>query len=360
LADAANGVPDKVALVACSGASTENFVTSRQHAGEPIGYPDGRRIAGFDDGLPQIQDYDWLWQHQAKPQPFVPKMVFVTIGANDAGFGGIGQTCVEPGNCAQIGQVFLNELAGVGTTSLLPAYDQIRKEFGGKAPIVVVPYAVPISDKTCRYSPLSADEHKFLNAYAFELDRMIERDAKAEGFYYVSNMPDALRGERICDVSPRKAGVNFVAANPVDGTAEETIDPSNWFHNSLHPNARGHVLLAAAVTAWINGHGNTALQPSPASPPAVQPKPFEARTLEDIMGPSFRSCRQPDPKLRPDLCARTSARWSDLHLRSMLASVSLPLLAVVAGSWLVWLVVLQRLRVLRAGRRARRIPVIPT
>jgi hypothetical protein len=341
-----SGVPDRLVSLACSGATTSNITTVSQHDNEPLHYPGkGLAVPGFPKGLPQLRGYDWSWQHLPAAQPFVPKIVFVTIGANDAGFGTIGQTCLGPGDCSQIGQLFLDRLDQVSRDDIQPAYDAIREEFGGRAAIVVSPYAVPIAPTACSSSPLTANEAKFLYHYTLEMDRMLQRDAAAEGFYYVNDMPLAFTGRQICapHAEDKPLDVNFVTTNPVRGTVEQALSPLNWLHDSLHPNPRGHRRMEAVIASFLQSQGGLPA-PSPQTVPANQPPPFAAASIESIMGPGFRHCQMTDTRLRPDSCADTVSAWNNLHRQATLASISLPLLLLVASCWFIWLGVLSRRR----------------
>jgi hypothetical protein len=145
----------------------------------------------------------------------------------------------------------------------------------------------------------------------------------------VDTVPGALEGLRLCDGRPADAGVNFLAAHSVLGTLEQSVNPANWVHNSLHPNARGHEAMRAAVVAWIEEH------PDPASWPAATAPPAVAAGLSGD-GPCVGSgdvagCTR-------DWMARESAR--------LLLTDGFVLVPVLAGGWLVALVLVGAWRAL--------------
>lgn len=238
--------PERLAFEACSGALTGGVR-------EQLARVEASDIAPDDVGL-----------------------VLVSAGGNDALFGVVGRGCLLPGDCAEFEQAVIEHLEVVRgeLTELytaLAATDAFPKE-----KVAVVPYPVPISPtKTyadgvtpCRYSPFSPAEHEFLHRYTIALNELIVTTAQAAGLAVVDTMPDALRDHRICDGPAGEVGVNFLAFNGMRGTLEQSVLPANWVHNSLHPNATGHELMARAVSDWCAAEDcmNTGVEPT--RPPA--------------------------------------------------------------------------------------------
>ena len=186
--------------------------------------------------------------------------VLLSIGGNDALFGNVGQTCVGPGDCSDIGDAWIENVTDEvdGVARLLDdAYEAVRQAVGEGPPVLVIPYPIPLSDDDgCGYAPLTGDEREFLILFARHLNDVIEQRAVRAGFHFVDNVEEAFDGYKICQegVSASEAAANLFAANSVTGTIEQSVNPINWFHNSLHPNAFGHRLLRTKVLDWIAAH----------------------------------------------------------------------------------------------------------
>ena len=190
----------------------------------------------------------------------------------------------------------------------------------------MVPYPIPIVEQGCSYSPLSDDEHRFLHDFTADLDATIISAANDKGFYVVDTMPTAFAGQRLCDVSLGDAAVNFLAANSVRGTLEQSINPTNWFHNSLHPNERGHEVMRTVIAQWLDDHPNLTTNAPPTSVPAA-PAPAGAGT----------AC---DGNVGKDL-ERCTDRWSRQQDGRFLLTKGLLLLVIGFGAWLLALVLIQ-------------------
>jgi lysophospholipase L1-like esterase len=298
--------------------------------------------ARADPATGQLADQISQARAQLEAGRLTPSMVLVSIGGNDAWFGHIATTCVLPGDCSKIGQRWLDHLGTLGPT-LDAAYTLLRTELGDLgAPIVVVPYANPIAGVGCEASTFTMAEHRFLHAYTEELNVQIMDAAKRNGLNVATTMRAALRKTslRLCDAPADQVGVNFLAANPVAGVLRDRVNPRHWFHNSLHPNPRGHQALADVFEQW-----RARFDELPAPGPEPQPnagRPVVPR-LEILIGdPRFDHCGRADTELT--FCEKTTAQWRfDETLRTVrLAAV--PLLALAVGAWLLSLAALARLR----------------
>lgn len=206
--------------------------------------------------------------------------VLLSIGGNDALFGNVGQTCVGPGDCSDIGDAWIENVTDEvdGVAGLLDdAYEAVRLAVGEEPPVLVIPYPIPLSDDDgCGYAPLTTDEREFLTLFARHLNDVIEQRAVRAGFHFVDDVEEAFDGYKICQegVSADEAAANLFAANSVTGTIEQSVNPTNWFHNSLHPNAFGHRLLRTAVLDWIAAHPDFRTTP-PGAPEMPAPTPGE-------------------------------------------------------------------------------------
>lgn len=320
----------RLAFYACSGARTRHLHKKAQYPGEP---PDDGTP---DRGAHQLAQLRALRKHTGVDL----RLVVVSIGGNDAGFSKIGAACLAPGSCVERGQAWLNKLEKVERKVRI-AYQKIRGVVRTDVPVLVVPYPIPIRPEPCDYSLLERDEHRFLFRYVQQLNATIERAARHAGFYYLDTMPGALSGKqklRICDAPREQIGVNFIALQSVDGVVDQAVHPGNWIHNSLHPNERGHRVMADVLTAWLRDHRDVRAKRDPHGAPA----PFVPVSLRQLMAdPDLSYCGGRSP---PDYCDRNDSYWAITQIGLFLAVATLPGVLVVLGLWLLWLPVLDRTR----------------
>jgi lysophospholipase L1-like esterase len=319
-------LPHKVVFLACSGARAEHIDQVPQYEGDPI-----RTDGSEGPGLDQLDQ----WRLLTKTLHFDVRLVIVTIGGNDALFGEVGRICVFPGDCAQVGAEWLENLQTSVAPNVAAAYRNIRHEFPD-VPILAVPYPIPLRDRKCNWSALSNDEHRFLHGFVQQLDHVLEIAAKNEGLYYLKEGETALkdRNLRICDQGPGSVGVNFLASNPIGGASSDTLNPRNWFHNSLHPNLLGHEAMRDTLVAWIKSHPG----PPPAQPASV-PAQQDVASIDDIMGVGFRHCASPGA--RPAHCDGDSEDWALAQILGFVWLSVIPFLLFVAGAWFLWLEVIR-------------------
>lgn len=325
----------QVVFVACSGATAAEIHHEAQYPGEP---------GGTRGGLPQIANYEGVVGDHGLPASDI-RLIVVSIGGNDAGFGDVVTTCIAPGNCAKAGRHFLRRLpaARVEVDRAFAALNAVRNG----VPVLVVPYPIPLSETHCASSMLEPDEHRFLYGFARELDAMVEDAADRAGFYHLDGMENALDdGLRLCDGSGRRIGVHTVSLNPVDGAVELQVNPKNWVHNSFHPNAAGHRAMAAVLTRWLADHPHP-----PAVAPAARAAGHGVVSLGTIMrDPDYAAC---DADLKD--CGGSIGTWKRHQLQG-LARRSLPgTVAALLGACLVWFAVLRARRPARPAT-ARAVP----
>lgn len=241
---AERGLPaDRLSFLACSGAKAHQVASDRE----------GTQMAQLADSAVDRNDVE---------------LVLLSIGGNDALFGTISRACLLPIDCTPLADAWADQLAGVSRT-LDRTYREVRRELP-RARILVVPYPVPLAPSGCPSSAFTDDEHAFLNMFTRQLDTVITDAAHGARLEVVSTMPTALRDLRLCDPAPEGSGVNFLAANSVIGTLEQSLDPTNWVHNSLHPNARGHDAMRAALATYLEQNPEPPpLPPASATPPSV-------------------------------------------------------------------------------------------
>jgi lysophospholipase L1-like esterase len=299
------GVPDHLAFHACSGAT----------------------VAGIRDQV------DRLTVQVGMPDEDVA-FVLLSVGGNDALFGTIGRACLLPIDCTSLGPAMVDNLAGVGAR-LDRLYGDLRRALPG-VPVVVVPYPEPIAPERCADSAFSGEEHELLHRFARRLNATIARSAERAGFAIVGAMPGALGGMRLCDGSAEDVGVNFLAANSVTGTFEQSLNPTHWVHNSLHPNARGHQAMYGSLVRWLERNDLVPSSPSAVPPsaateqPATEPSTASGSPCRGETGNALESCAS-------DWMAREAAVW--LLTRGWLVAPAL------VGAWLVALQLVRLWRV---------------
>lgn len=248
---------DSVAFLACSGARTYNV----QHEKSPPSRGP-RPGAQYNEPATQLDQIDAL-KTRLKVD-LDPSLVVVSLGGNDAGFSTIGMMCLAPGNCSEKRDLWESNLPDVGR-ALSTTYDQIRREFP-RAPILVTAYPAPIyTDKeeqaSCDEVALSNEEMLFVSQFVTRLNDTVERAAAAKRFYFLGGMEQALADAhlQLCDpLNNKRPGINFIGLRSVGGIAEQRFNPANWYHNSLHPNERGHAAALQVFEQWRAEHPDPA------------------------------------------------------------------------------------------------------
>lgn len=231
-------IPARVLFIACSGAVTANIRST-----PPLDRNGARR------GPAELEEFG---AERVKRGLEAPSFVLVSVGGNDAEFGTIGKTCVGPGDCAEVGDVFLKALAKV-EERLDTTYRDVRAAVGSGVPVVAVPYPIPVSDSgRCPDVFLGETERKFVVQFVGELNAVVKSAATRAGFAYMDTMETALTsaGKRLCD-GPSDSGLNFLNWNPQAGSLWQSLTPTNWTHNSLHPNEGGHEAMREAADEWF-------------------------------------------------------------------------------------------------------------
>jgi hypothetical protein len=326
------GIPESVITVACSGAKAYQVYEEPQNADEPLDGP--------DDGLNQAANLD----RQLDAVDVDVDLVVVSVAGNDAGFGIIGPTCVAPGDCTEVMQGWLDHLAvvdqevGRAYAAINAVLDEhTADDPDGRPHVVAVPYPRPFGEGPCGEVPLTRRERTSLNAFVGELDAVVARQAEVAGFDYLAGMETVLvdNGLALCDGGVR--GLNFLGFSSVDGTLPERINPTNWIHNSFHPNPTGHRAMAGVLEAYaaqLDGEGTD--EPPPTE--AMADEPYRALELSTVhAGETFVHCPI-DPTAAggavPLACDPPA--WRQREIVSELLWASGGLLLIVVGGWLLW------------------------
>ncbi len=325
-----SGIPSRVLFLACSGAVTENIDTER-------------RLDEHDDQqgpaeLAILQRNIERRKRDDSDHPN-PEFVLLSIGGNDAGFGDLGQACIGPGNCAEVAEQFLHTripsrpeppggqpeaLADIGD-DLDRAYERV-KSVVGTTPVVVASYPMPIDAAgRCSGVLFDSDERVFIRGFVEQLNLQVKTAAQRAGFIYM-DLADALtaRQAQLCSSVPGAAGLNFLALNSKGGSVKDSLLPSSWIHNSIHPNATGHQALARAAENWFGTYW-------PDDAAAPQAAPHQVADTEIVLrGLTVTQC---DPATRPT-CNVNDSRWLKEQAHDAYNAALLPLALIMLGLWL--------------------------
>ena len=228
---------DSVAFLACSGARTYHV----RHKSPPLPKPEPRKQ--YNEPGTQLD--------QVHALDLEPSLVVVSLGGNDAGFSTIGMMCLAPGDCSKKRSLWEDNLPSVAS-ALSVTYDQIRDEFP-TAPVLVAGYPAPIhTSESCDDVALSKGDMSFVSDFVKKLNDTVDETATSKGFHFLDLEP-ALADEhlQLCDPdNDGRPGLNFIGLRSVGGFAEQRFNPANWYHNSLHPNERGHAAMLEVFARW--------------------------------------------------------------------------------------------------------------
>lgn len=285
---------ERLLFVACSGAKGVNVT-------ETVQYPPEKQdqLHKFLSSAIAAQDID---------------VVLISLGGNDAAFGTVVQTCFGPGNCDGLKDVWNYDLT-LGRDELRNAYAAIAGRVD-PAKVVVIPYPIPISETKCKLSPLSESDHQYVTTFTRSLNRVVYAEAHAVGFAVATTVEDALKNAkaRVCDQeSPSRWGANLIAFNPTASPLMQAILPTNWVHNTAHPNPRGHQIIADTLETWLANR-----------PPADATWDV---TLTDSPRPD--GCGS----ATDTTCETIVDKWSRARLATF-AVRSFPLILILLGAWI--------------------------
>ena len=172
--------------------------------------------------------------------------------------------CLAPGDCSDKRELWESNLANVGS-ALAATYGEIRREFPW-VPVLVTAYPAPIYTEqgapvSCGAVALSRKDMEFIGDFVTELNDTVERAAASMRFHFLGEMEHALADAhlQLCDKqNDERPGINFIGLRSVGGIAEQRFNPANWYHNSLHPNERGHAAMLQVFEQWRTTHPDPA------------------------------------------------------------------------------------------------------
>ncbi len=194
----------------------------------------------------------YIAQHNFVKQ-YQPKIITVSIGGNDIGFGDIVQTCVEPhlslhldGNtCFNTYEDRLEVLHLIDRTRprWSALYRQLRQESPNTQLYAVGYPEVAVDTGNCGLNVhLNKSELEFTDELTTYLNNTIARAAKDAGIAYV-DISQALAGHRLCEASSYDVAVNGLTA----GNDAGPLGIKVLGKESYHPNALGHLLIEQTI-----------------------------------------------------------------------------------------------------------------
>ena len=175
---------------------------------------------------------------------YKPRMITLTGGGNDVGFGDVLKTCVlDRGTCSYAN----NPEVILATNNLV--YNQygaartVIKKLQQASPnskIFIIGYPQFISDNSDKCEGvgfLNKIERKMIRQHTSRLNNVLRRAAKDSGVQYIS-IADSLDTGKLCE---NKKYVTSLADVGIGGLAADALQ------NAFHPNAAGHALIAKAI-----------------------------------------------------------------------------------------------------------------
>jgi hypothetical protein len=340
---------DTMKSIACQGASTRNVRKDDVPRQPP-------RKVQFSEGGTQLEQLDRLMQGGLRPS-----LIVLSLGGNDAGFSTIGAMCIAPGDCNEQAHLWTESLEQVGDY-LTATYKQIRK-VAKTAPVLVIPYAAPVyvdkdgKPRRCDQAALSQGDLEFINNFVQALNLTIKDAALNQNFYFLDGMQNALADAhlQLCDPdNGNQPGVNFIGLRSVAGIAEQRFNPKNWYHNSLHPNASGHLAMLQVFEQWRKDHLGLA-QDNPDAAAQRKDLPVKIAKILDETNQADEAAGKAGTDLRPQCqlykdsevaselddtvtCRENGANWAKEKLSKSLledGGWAFHILAAAAGAWLL-------------------------
>ena len=132
---------------------------------------------------------------------------------------------------------------------------------------------------------------------------------------------------QLCDDrNSDRPGINFIGLRSVGGVAEQRFNPANWYHNSLHPNERGHAAMVQVFARWWRSQHDRdgKLMLSERAPiKTLKPPPFGAPTC--VLSTNTNKALE--------RCTHMGQTWALEQLRKTLLPWLLLVVLAAAGAW---------------------------
>lgn len=240
--------------VACSGAVVKDVRSqfdTEYYQGQPLDDSGKGRLDGFGN-VSQLKTkaLNEFIPGREKQIEFVkkhkPRVITLTMGGNDIGFGEKIKDCAWPGagTCRYAkpeGRAALASQISGQYDDLKLLYTELYEASGRQSKIYVLGYPHFISKEemfSCSgIASLNHDERQMIHHSVTYMNNVIETAAAAAGVKYI-DIEHSLNGHKLCDD----------AEQHVTGVVGVPASLKNDPQESFHPNAKGH--FAIAMTVW--------------------------------------------------------------------------------------------------------------
>ena len=271
----------RLVSAACSGATIEAFY-SPQYEMSPRSAHGGHPQLNVLQGPRIVPDADM--------EPGSPSVVVVSIGGNDAEFGDIVRSCLDSDCRPQLRERTAQLEVGV-QQSLARLYKDIRQLVPDDVRVLVMTYPQPVVDVECVPGLSRAETRELTEGFLPRLNEIIRFQASRTEFgFEIVEAENAFVGSRLCESSD--PAMNGLKVEPGGG--------GNSFSGSMHPNRKGHELLAKAVLTQLAQPpvraGAAMTFPDLGLPPAPTTVPNDASLPPPGPGPTGAP---PDPDAPP-------------------------------------------------------------
>lgn len=243
--------------VACSGAVINDVgSTSENYRGQVRGVANWRQLQQTEPQLLKSVVTNFLPGYMAQHrfvQHWQPRIITVSAGGNDVGFGAILESCVVPrvsrhfsdNTCFNTYEDRLEVQHLIDRT--VPRLTTLYRQLQRQAPRTVI-YSIgypQIADDTGKCGvnvQLNKSELEFAASLIDYLNLSIEKAAAAANVTYV-DISQALAGHRLCETASFAVAVNGITAGKDGGPFGTKL----FGKESYHPNALGHLLIKQAI-----------------------------------------------------------------------------------------------------------------
>lgn len=250
--------------VACSGAVIRDVgSTSDSYRGQVV---NGPRLDAMDNASPSLSNVlaaftpGYIPQHMFA-QHYQPKVITVSIGGNDSGFGNILAACVSPhftyhpdtNTCYDTYEDRLELVQHID--SLRPTLAALYKQLHTESPtsrIYAIGYPqIVVNGNECGLNVhLNPSEIEFAQEIITHLDSVVQQAARDSSVNYV-DVSNALAGHRLCETNGSSVAMNGVTAGKSSGISKtiagKTVTIDFLGSGSFHPNQLGQELLEQAI-----------------------------------------------------------------------------------------------------------------
>lgn len=268
--------------VTCSGARVVDIIPEDRASDRG----QDNQLAGYDHASLKTIALNEMIPGRVKQINFVkkykPKVITLTIGGNDVGFGHKIAECAGELITCDIANGSKEDIA----SEIRGQYDDFRDLYQKlyeasdyKTKIYVLGYPQFINgDSTapCAFNTgaLNSSEREMIENSVIYMNNVIEMAAKSVGVKYI-DAEASLVGHRLCDFGDKY----------VTGVTNLLRFNGNEEPESFHPNARGHDLIAAAVQGVVGREGLINYDTCPGIEENVCPDTYAS--VDDIQAPSY-------------------------------------------------------------------------